>query len=399
MRKLIPLLVILPLSACMLGGTATAVVEPPGQTAEPATAETATAQPTTAPPTPEPLVFAPEDPGKVVLDFTADLCSAEWSNSGIYLPCPGDINDTSEGFVEVVDSVLLTDGSVVHSPGLLMIPPHGSRFGGLFGAYPALNIYPGDHFKAVLACQQSDSACAISYGLHYYDASGNFYQVSSDLGPAPVSSHNPLADSWTEVDIDLSYLAGYDIRFVLTIRTEGDPLPYPALWIAPRIERDPSAEPVIIPPMATASGAEPSGSDTEENNAPGVIRGRVDMASAPPYLLDPQVYGTAGKPVVVMFFNLDDHTWWWIHSTLTHPFYQMTVPPGEYHVVAFAQGVGEVDYVTGGYTGSNPSCGQALQVVNVPPETIVEDIVIADWNWSCGGTAYRPAKPSEVPLP
>ena len=122
------------------------------------------------------------------------------------------------------------------------------------------------------------------------------------------------------------------------------------------------------------------------------------MGAAPPYLKDPIAH-PQGMPVVVMFFNQDDYTWWWIHTTLTHPYFQMTVPPGDYLVAAYAEGVGGVAYVTAGYTGMNPSCGQTLAIVNVPPNTTVNDIVIADWNWNCGGTAYRPAKPAEVPLP
>jgi hypothetical protein len=100
-----------------------------------------------------------------------------------------------------------------------------------------------------------------------------------------------------------------------------------------------------------------------------------------------------------MFFNQDDYTWWWVHTTATHPNFQMTVTPGDYLIVAYAAGVGEVPYVTAGYTGMNPSCNQPLALVNMPSNGFVENIVIADWNWNCAGTAYRPPKPAEVPIP
>ncbi|MBN1267917.1 MAG: hypothetical protein JXA25_20665 [Anaerolineales bacterium] len=393
MRKLLPLLLILPMSACLLTTTIPTSTSSP-EPADTATGTVPTEEPTQPAPTPAPFVYYPEDPKNVVLDFTSDLCSAEWSNSGEYLPCPGNSADTTNGFSLVVYEAKLSDGADITSPALLMIPPHGSRFGGLFGAYPEINIYPGDHFKTLLACQESDNGCAVSYALHYYDANGNFYEVSPNLGPLPINNHNPEEDTWTEIDIDLSYLAGNTVRFILAVRTEGAPLVYPALWIGPHIQRQEGAQPAPTPDIIPTGSTD----STEESSVPGVIKGWVDMASAPPYLLDS--YGSGSStPVAVMFFNLDDGTWWWIHSTLTHPYYQMTVPPGDYHVVAYAQGVGDVAYVTGGYTGSDPSCGQALQVVHVPANTIVENIVIADWNWSCGGTAYRPEKPAEVPLP
>jgi hypothetical protein len=397
MRKLIPMILLLPISACLFTTPAE-----PTNTASPEPVDTAPiASPTEEPPAPSPepsptaFTYDPDDPENVVLDFTSDLCSADWSNSGEYLPCPGDVSDTSSGFSMVVNKAELTDGTETVSPSLLMIPPHGSRFGGLFGAYPEITIYPGDHFKAILACQESDAGCAVSYALHYYDAYGNFYEVSPNLGPSPINNHNPEEDTWTEVDIDLSYLAGNTVRIILTIRTEGDPLAYPALWIGPHIQRLEGAEPAPTPMVQPAVTAAAS----EESSVPGVIKGWVNMNSAPPYLVDSGPNSGSSMPVAVMFFNLDDNTWWWIHSTLTHPNYQMTVPPGDYHVVAYAQGVGDVPYVTGGYTGSDPSCGQELQVVHVAPETIVENIVIADWNWSCNGSAYRPDKPAEVPLP
>ena len=154
----------------------------------------------------------------------------------------------------------------------------------------------------------------------------------------------------------------------------------------------PSATPMpsetVAPPMATVPDL-----------TSGVIAGMVDMRSAPPYLNDPIVTGGLGIPVVVVAFNLDDGTWRWFDTTPTHPNYELTVPPGNYQLVAYGEGVADVPYVTGGYTGQNPSCGLDLQVVEVGPNEHLTGVDIADWNWSCLGTAYRPAKPDEVPIP
>ena len=177
------------------------------------------------------------------------------------------------------------------------------------------------------------------------------------------------------------------------VRTHGDHQLYNPIWIAPYIQRDPNAEPPDPVVLATATTSSTS------SGVPGTISGMVDMRTAPPYLNDPILTDGYGVPVVVMFFNLDDGTWWWFHTTPTHPYYSMTVPPGNYHVVAYAHGVGNIPYVSGGYTGSNPSCGKALKTVTVSSNGSVENIIIADWNWTCGGDAYHPAKPSSVPLP
>ncbi len=136
---------------------------------------------------------------------------------------------------------------------------------------------------------------------------------------------------------------------------------------------------------------------TETPTTFGLISGRVDMSTAPPYLNDPVI---GNSPVVVTFFNLDDDTYWYIQTSQTgHPDYQMSIPPGTYQIVAYGRGVGDVPFVAAGYTGENPSCGKALKTVVVEPNARVDDIVIADWNWTCGGSAYRPDKPAEVPIP
>jgi hypothetical protein len=43
------------------------------------------------------------------------------------------------------------------------------------------------------------------------------------------------------------------------------------------------------------------------------------MSAAPPYLNDPIVTGGLGVPVVVVAFNLDDGTYFWVDTTPTHP--------------------------------------------------------------------------------
>jgi hypothetical protein len=363
----------------------------PTITITPPSTETATPEPTSTA-TPQVLEVAMPDSSIIVLDFVAAVCTAEWSNNGEYLPCPGDPNDTGAGYVQRLDHTIISGNILVESPSLITIPAY-DRLAGIFGHYPAVEVWQGDTFHAVLACKPSAIACNVDFGLSYFDANGTFHDLSPDLGPRPISDHDAASGAYTEVVIDLSSLTGQTVEFVLVVRTSGDRELYNPIWISPYIQRDPDAErpvPVVVATATTSSAGTSSGT-------PGTISGMVDMSSAPPYLKDSYTGGES--PVVVMFFNLDDNTWWWIHSTPTHPYYRMTVPPGNYHVVAYAKGVGGVPYVTGGYTGSNPSCGKALKTVTVPSNGSVENIVIADWNWSCGGDAYRPDKPPSAPIP
>jgi len=329
----------------------------------------------------------------VVLDFVADMCDARWTNNGAEIPCPGDLTDTEYGYVGLFEDEAVLEGRTIDLPALLTIPAHSDLLG-VFGHYPPFTVQYGDEFRTFITCAEG-SECDVTFHLEYFDAQGGYHTMLQGFGIDSLASISGLRPPGIPIQLNLDSLAGLTVEFLLVVREHDDFDGAQAVWVAPHIYRDPDYTPPTITPTSTLTAAQ----ETEESNIPGVIAGWVDMSTAPPYLNDPMVHGGLGAPVTVMFFNLDDGTWWWIHSTATHPAFQMTVPPGRYHVVAYGFGVGDMPYVAGGYTGSNPSCGQELAVVEVEPNETVEGIVIADWNWTCGGTAYRPAKPDAVPLP
>ena len=278
---------------------------------------------------------------------------------------------------------MLEGNFTISAEALLTIPADNSNdYGGIFGRYPPFTVQHGDSLRAVLTCQQHGDPCDVSFDVMYFDSAGVFHEFPG-YGPPPFDVNDASGANHIFLNLPLAALADQTVAILLGVRDEGDALSGRALWIRPYIWRDPD----YVPPTSTP-----------EPKIPGVISGWVDMAASPPYMKDP-VVNPQGIPVVVMFFNQDDYTWWWFHTTATHPNFQMTVTPGDYLVVAYGRGVGGVPYVAAGYTGMNPSCGQALALVNVPSNGFVEGIVIADWNWNCGGTAYRPPKPDEVPLP
>jgi len=337
-------------------------------------------------------------PQNVVLDFVARACEAQWATNTTYLPCPGDLTAEDDAYVEYTDHTVAEGMVSVEAPLLIAHPGDAYPVGlGLFGHYPPTKVFPGDMFRAVIGCQ-GDSPCDVEFSLEYFDAEGKVHDT-------PWQWPHRVGDGLTEIAVDLSTLAGQTVEFDLVVRTQHNSKDNWVVWIQPRIERDPGAVAPSSEIDQASAGAPPptveppSGSETpeEEDKTPGVISGKVDMSSAPPHLNDPNL---GSKPVVVVFFNLDDGTYWWIHTSLTgHPYYQMTVTPGTYQVVAYGQGVGDLPYVSAGYTGYVPSCGQPLQLVEVGPNAFVEDIVIADWNWTCDGNAYSPPKPGDVPLP
>ncbi len=338
-------------------------------------------------PTETPIGFQvdPVDPANIAYDFVAEVCSAVWSTNATFLPCPAHLEDAEGGYIEANDHTVLEGMISAEAPMLIGVPGKGYPAGiGLFGKYPLFTVYPGDIFYATIACQ-GDADCNLEFALEYYDQWGNYQ-------PTSWKWDHLAGDGPQELAVDLSSLAGQSVEFSLVLRQEDQMSEQWAVWIQPHIARDPDAKPLPTPEVLPTITPDP------EDQTPGVISGIVDMSSAPPYLKDAMNGGSS--PVAVVFFNLSDGTYWWIHTSLTgHPNYQMTVSPGDYQIVAYAHGVGDVPYVAGGYTGQNPSCGKNQNTITVAPNGKVENIVIADWNWVCGGTASRQPKPAGVPIP
>ena len=204
------------------------------------------------------------------------------------------------------------------------------------------------------------------------------------------SQYLSLAAVLLLVDFPLDELAGQTVEFVLVIRDNDNPIGDNALWISPYIWRDPAviAQSLEATPAGTAGYVPIS--------LPGVISGMVDMTNAPEYLYDD--YGWTA-PAVVVFFNQDDGTYWYNYTAHYYPEYQMTIPPGRYQIMAYAYNEDYTSYVSAAYTGKNPSCDEPLKEVIMPPNGLVEGIVISDWNWKCDGTAERPEIPEGVPIP
>jgi hypothetical protein len=168
-------------------------------------------------------------PGTIALDFVAQLCNAKWMNGGQkFAACPNANADQSKGYAVRLDPA--SEGLPANTPVILTIPAYNG-YAALFLRYPALKLETGDHFRATIQCQSSSSNCDASFGLDYYDANGKY--------------HSPLA-MWnqksgmapTNVDYDLSALAGQNVDIVLALRPNNDtPQLDTGLWISPQVFR------------------------------------------------------------------------------------------------------------------------------------------------------------------
>ena len=184
-------------------------------------------------------------------DFVTRVCDAEWeSNPGI-LPCPG-IKDDDDGYALQLSDPRLENGSRAGRPGLLTVPRH-TKNGYISGKYPAFNVEEGDHFVTSVNCQYNASTCDVLFQLEYKVGDGNVKTLKE--------WHEIYEGQSNPVDIDLSFLAGKNVRFFLTVSANNTKGKDYALWIAPRIIRQGT------PPPTTTATASPTMTATETPTA------------------------------------------------------------------------------------------------------------------------------------
>ncbi len=202
---------------------------------------------TATPGTPTATAIIPTPvPGAGAYDFVANACSAQWVSGAGVLPCPG-ANGDAKGFALIASAPRLETGATDTRPGLLTVPQAGTSTY-IQGIYPAFRVETGDRFQATIGCEYGASECYVGFRLDY--------QIGSQ----------PTQNFWTfneryegyvyNADLDLSALAGKDVKFILTILSNGSASGDRAQWVAPRIVRtsvSATATAIVVVPTSTST--------------------------------------------------------------------------------------------------------------------------------------------------
>ena len=143
------------------------------------------------------------------------------------MTCPSTTRD-SRGFVFRQSLSRLENARILVKPSLLTVPQN-ILHGYIRGVYPAFKVQKGDRFQATVSCEAGATACRILFRLEYQIANG------------------PVEELWevderydgntTRVDIDLSSLAGQEVKFIVSVLSLGPASGDRALWVEPRIAR------------------------------------------------------------------------------------------------------------------------------------------------------------------
>ena len=161
-------------------------------------------------------------------DFSRKVCDADWkSESENDLSCYGDAGD-SDGFV-----ILLTNPKLENrqeDEPTLWTHPNRVLGGWIRGKYPVFTVKNGDHFRAWVGCLADSQGCNVTFKLKYQIGSGNEKTAKT--------WDEKLDGKITNINFDLSFLAGKDVKFILEVEIAGGkPQNADAFWFLPRIEK------------------------------------------------------------------------------------------------------------------------------------------------------------------
>ena len=183
-------------------------------------------------------------PTYTAYNFAANYCAATWQNNNNNLPCPGSQGDNN-GYVIELDHPIMENGKTEDEPGLLTVPKNVNN-GIIQGIFPAIKIYDGDRFHSLISCQYKSYSCNVVFRLEYQIGGGSIYTLGQ--------WNEVYEGKYFPVDIDLSPLAGNNVKFILLVTANGSPNQDNALWFAPHITRLGTMPPTLtFTPVPTAT--------------------------------------------------------------------------------------------------------------------------------------------------
>ena len=166
----------------------------------------------------------------IAYDFATNACAATWYTGAGQIPasqCPGNDGD-AKGFVLKVSNPRLESGATDSRPGIITFPQNVQN-GYIQGFFPTFQVQNGDRFRSVINCEYNATNCYVAFRLDYEQGG----TIRTFWGPFL----ERYEGKFYTVDVDLSPLAGRDVKFILTVLAAGVATGDRALWVGPHIYR------------------------------------------------------------------------------------------------------------------------------------------------------------------
>lgn len=163
---------------------------------------------------------------RVAYKFVSHYCEAEWRSSDTELSCPGQDGDTS-GFVLKLESPRL-EGHDENEPALYT-HPEMVEDGWISGRFPGVDIKDGDMFATMIGCLKDAKSCDVKFQLDYEGRDGFVHTLGR--------WHEVYEGKIYSIKMDLSELAGENVRLIFRVEANGSAEEDQAFWLNPRILR------------------------------------------------------------------------------------------------------------------------------------------------------------------
>jgi len=160
-------------------------------------------------------------------DFARRYCEAVWENNDRELPCPGSEGE-SKGYVIEVEDAVMENGNIQDDAGLLTVPRDAYN-GVITGRYPAVKVQDGDHFKARVNCSHKAFSCNVIFSVSYQIGDGSIKSLGR--------WNEAYEGKFYSIDLDLSSLEGSNVKFILSVASNGPFNQDRGLWVGPHISR------------------------------------------------------------------------------------------------------------------------------------------------------------------
>src|SRR5687767_532583 len=227
-------------------------------------------------PSPTPTGPTPTPGAGIGYDFAAKACDGTWYSGAGQLACPGSDGD-AKGFVLKISNPKLESGTTDSRLGLLTFPQNVQN-GYIQGIFPPFRVQSGDRFRSTINCEGGATNCYVAFRLDY--------QTGND----PIKTFwGPFLERYEgrfyNVDVDLSTLAGKDVKFILTVLAAGVATGDRALWVGPHLYRATAGSGTPIPSATvttTPSTPQPSQTPTNTGVAPSATPTSTGAPSATP---------------------------------------------------------------------------------------------------------------------
>ena len=181
------------------------------------------------------------NPSGVAYNFSNHVCDADWRTKDGQIPCTPAVgtrweipktenvlNVLEAGSVEVVDSPKLETGRKDDEVAIV-VHPNGGDGGYVSGKFPQRKILAGDWFRTTIGCMYDNPKCNVTFKLEYQVDGGKVQSLGTWKQKYDESIQN--------IDIDLSFLAGKRVVFILTVQNNGSSEGDWVFWLFPRIAR------------------------------------------------------------------------------------------------------------------------------------------------------------------